>query len=320
MRFKLEFEYEQLSTWAWMYTQGAGFSARSLPGHWSALKWFADLEGLRWPPKDSLCMRKLRRVTRALRLRDPSVETRCFALTNNWLVAMMLQDGLRCVADFYTCPLTVLGFWARVRCAHFAMMRLCEHASGMLFADVQRHESSGTAASLSAVFFTLRVGYLPAGLAPLYATNRKLKLRSARHPVLPIWNHVSSAGAILRAWISRVHFRQPSVSLLFPAVQDGYVLPVPLSSDAFLRRLRASAAAAGMPPADVKRIESRSLRAGGCTDFFARGLAREAIMRQGGWSSDTVDIYNRPSAFHRWASFSLLGSGFGRAVLDFAAG
>jgi hypothetical protein len=64
------------------------------------------------------------------------------------------------------------------------------------------------------------------------------------------------------------------------------------------------ATAAGMPLRDVKRIENRSLRAGGCTDFFACGVRREEIMRQGGWTSATVDIYNRPTELFRWKSFA----------------
>ena len=45
------------------------------------------------------------------------------------------------------------------------------------------------------------------------------------------------------------------------------------------------------------------LRAGGASDYFARGLPRWWVCRQGGWSprSTTVDIYNRPTPFQRAA-------------------
>ena len=310
VRLPFRFDYPQLASWCYMYS--LKFTQRTLGAHLAAFKWFADLQGLQWPAPDSSCMRRLARVRRALRLRDPSVEQRSFALTNNWLVSMMAFAGLRRVRDMYTCPLDTLAFWVRVRVAHFAMMRLCEHESGMLRADVQYFQSARRPDSSrsSAGFFTLRVGYLLDGVAPLAARNRKLKLRLHRSPVLPVWEDVSSPGQILLAWLRRVHNRQPT-TMLFPDVIDGRVCEVPLSGDAFLRRLRALARAVGMPPDDVARIECRSLRAGGCTDFFAMRVARDAIMLQGGWSSDTVDIYNRPSAFHRWASFAPVVPRFG---------
>ena len=297
--------YEQLASWAWMYCQR--FSQRSLAGHWSALKWWCDTRGLDWPLPDSVCMSRLRRVTRALALRDPTVERRCYALTNNWLVKMMAVDGLRTVDDLRrpSTSLAVLSFWVRVRAAHFAMMRLCEHQNGMLVSDLQRFSAAGVAVGDEAPeFFTLRVGYLPAGVSPLFATNRKLKLRAARFPVLPIWQDVSSAGLLMDIWLRRLRSEVTSPRMLFPGVRGGSLLPGPLSPSMFLRRLRNVALVAGMPPDDVGRIECRSLRADGCTDFFAMGVARDAIMRQGGWTSKTVDIYNRPTELFRWASFA----------------
>ena len=72
-----------------------------------------------------------------------------------------------------------------------------------------------------------------------------------------------------------------------------------------MKRLKVCATQAGMPAATVKKLEVRSLRAGGCTHAFAKGMPRAAIQQQGGWAGDSVDIYNRPTTSQRWQSFAL---------------
>ena len=317
MALPLECKYDQMASWAWHYCEK--FSQRSLGTHWAALKWWCDITGRVYPEPETTCMRRLRRVTRALALSDPTVEKRCLALTNNWLVAMQAVDGLTSVESMWRVPLPALAFWTRVRVAHFSMMRLCEHEHGLHVRDLKRFavqniRARALLASKATEFFQLAVGALPAELQPRYAANRKLKLRPARHPVLPIFEHVTSAGLLLHVLLMRLerispgHTSSPDV-LLFPDVLtqpsgEVRVLPQPVSASRFLARLRRTAKQAGMPVADWKSIECRSLRAGGCTDFFANGIPRQDIMTQGGWTSDTVDIYNRPSAFYRWTSFA----------------
>ena len=101
----------------------------------------------------------------------------------------------------------------------------------------------------------------------------------------------------------------PAGQCLLPVTRFGTALQRPMSQKHFLRRLRELAQLAGMAEDDVARLEQRSLRAGGCTDAFAGGMLRAAIMRQGGWSSEAVDIYNRPTTSQRWQSFALFWRG-----------
>ena len=128
------------------------------------------------------------------------MELRCTPLTNNWLVRMMALDGVRSVADLWRCHLNALVFWARVRVAHFAMMRLCEHEDGMQIKNLSRFEVGGMAPRFEALcarfglrteYFVLEVGSAPEGLEPRFMANRK---RPARFAVLPVGSrHVSGA-------------------------------------------------------------------------------------------------------------------------------
>ena len=308
MGLPFKFGYAQLSSYAWYYAQS--FSQRSLAGHWSAFRFCADMFGNPFPSKESVCWRRMRRVMKALKLADPSVERKCYPLTMEWLRRMMAVNGIGSPADLFcdTLPLAKLVFWARVMVAHCAMMRGCEHASGMRGGDL-RLEST-PAGVCEADFwdglYTMSVGRLPEGLAPNQAGNRKLKLRPARDAILPIWNSLNSAGLWMWALTDRLsHAPVPAATtVLFPKVVCGIPQPRPLSTRSFVKHLKASATLAGLPPADVKRIEVRSLRAGGCTDAHINAMPRSSIMRQGGWRSDTVDTYNRPSIGDRWKSFA----------------
>ena len=307
-----ECDYAQLSSWAWYYC--LRFSVRSLGNHWSALRWWCDTTGREYPEEGTNCYRKMRRVMQALRLSDPTTETRCYALCNHRLVSMQRRAGLADEQSMRSCRLSVLVFWARLRTAHFCMCRRCEHEHGFFVEDLSRHEvrGGGVLQRVSSEFFVLRVGVLPEGLQPRYASRRKLKLRPAREPVIPIWDDPSSPGLLMRVMLERLEEVSPGYTstpgnVLFPEVEDGpmpRLLPTALHPSTFLRRMRGDARRSGLREQEVLQIEFRSLRAGGCTDFFANGVPREDIMRQGGWTSETVDIYNRPTEFLRWVSFS----------------
>jgi len=309
MGFPVACEYMQLCTWCWLYC--TRFSARSLGTHFSAFRWWCDFTGRDFPADGSLCMRKLARVRRALALSDPTVVRRCYPLVNRWLERMQRVDRLVTPVDLERCRLETLAFWVRVRLAHFAMMRGCAHASGMRRDDVEGFVVVDAAGArvVGGDLYELRVGHLEEGLLPRDASNRKLKLRAARRPVIPVWDDVSSAGLLLRVFLRRWHARTPPGGVLLADFSGDVPVqpPAPMSGYCFLSRLRRLARKAGMPPAEVACIEQRSLRAGGCTDFFAMGISREEIMRQGGWTSETVDIYNRPDLFYRWASFAYAG-------------
>ena len=166
-------------------------------------------------------------------------------------------------------------------------------------------------------YFVLEVGSAPEGLEPRFMANRKLKLRPARFAVLPVWDHVTSVGLILQVMLVRLAKASPGGTLsdeqlLFPEVDatTGRPLRAPVSGARFLARLKRTAEFCGMSSSDRKMLHCRSLRAGGCTDFFANGVSKVAIKGQGGWTSDTVEIYNRPSAFQKWSSFCQFVPGF----------
>ena len=302
----VRFEYAQLSSWAWYYSQR--FTQRSLPGHWSAFRFCADADGLDFPRPTSLTWRRMTRVMRALRLRDPSVEKRCYPLVWSWLRRMLAVDGITDVSMLFAASFCLykLVFWSRVLVAHCAMMRACEHASGMCSSDLSVVATPPSLASAGfwPNYFVLSVGSLPPDLQPRLASNRKLKLRPARSSILPVWFSLESAGLWVFALTRRLRLLDHPDALLFPNVIDGVVSPRPLAGKYFLKRLRLLATGAGMPAAEVTQLEQRSLRAGGCTDAFARAMPRASIQRQGGWTSDAVDIYDRPSQDLSWQSFA----------------
>lgn len=303
-------EYAQLSSWAWYYSQE--FSQGTLPQHWSAMRWCTEVHGLQPSPlSESVCWRQMRRVMRALQLLDPTEEKQCYPLSTQWLLRMMAQEGLTSTEPLHNGSLSLdkLSFWARTVAAHCAMMRGCEHASGMLGADLVMARTPRVFADTDfwEFFYVLSVGNLTDDLVPRNASNRKLKLRPARKSVLPAWDSLLSAGLWMWALMRKLHgcAVPTNKSILFPAVRKGLPLQRPLSIKAFMKRLKVCATQAGMPAATVKKLEVRSLRAGGCTHAFAKGMPRAAIQQQGGWAGDSVDIYNRPTTSQRWQSFAL---------------
>lgn len=290
-------EFEQLSAWSFWYA--THYTHRTLWGHFSAFRWWCTTTGRVYPAKGSLCQLRMACVMRALRLRDPSVVLPCTPLVASWLRRMQRRSGIADLQAFWHCDLALLSFWVRILCGHAAMLRLCEHEDGMSVTDVTRMRRGD-----GAEYFVMRVGAIDDGILPKDATNRKIKFRPLRRCVLPISDSPMSAGAVLGVWMARAHPGPCATAkkrVLFSAVQGGIVMARPLSAAAFLRRLRDSLTAVGMPPKLVKMTHCRSLRAGGCTDYFAAGESRERICLQGGWSlrSGSVDVYNRPTTGSR---------------------
>ena len=302
----MECGYAQLSSWAWYYSQQ--FTQRTLPAHWSAFRFCCDVHGMTFPLPESVCWRRMRRVMRALRLRDPTVERRCFPLVMLWLLRMMHVDGVHSVADVLSerFPLARLVFWARVMVAHRCMMRGCEHAGGMLGSDLRlRDTPNALQPEFWGGYYELAVGSAPPDLEPRFATNRKLKLRAARTCLIPVRGSLTSAGLWLLVMVRRLYGGFiPDTAILFPDVRQSLPRARPMTTKAFIRKLRVLARAAGMDATDVSRIEIRSLRAAGCTDAFAGSMPRALIMRQGGWTSDAVDLYNRPAVDQQMRSFA----------------
>lgn len=289
------FGYEQISSWMLHYTR-QGFTSRSLPGHLSAFRWWADLNELAFPELDSKEWRRLKRAMRALRLRDPSNKAPCTPLTSDWVMAMLRADGFHSLDDMRRAVvdparLADFLFWMRLLLSHAAMTRLCEVEEGLFISDVER------CVSAKGDFYTLRIGYLEDGGIPLFARNRKLKFRLHRFAVLPVLDDTICAASMLDLYF--LHVRPEALNsgsrltLLVSATR--YTLAPPLTGKAFLARMRTLAKAAGMDTAMVKKLEYRSLRAGGCTSYFAAGYPARWVADQGGWLSAAMEDYRRPS-------------------------
>ena len=94
--------------------------------------------------------------------------------------------------------------------------------------------------------------------------------------------------------------------ILFSAVTaaDGYIAVAEPWLQQALPRLRRFAKQCGVVVAT-----GRCLRAGGATDFFARGAPRWWIKRQGGWKGRAVDRYNQPTVQQRHAAAAVYSDG-----------
>ena len=112
-----------------------------------------------------------------------------------------------------------------------------------------------------------------------------------------------SAGSVLHMAISITPTaRRRATDILFMdhihGIQSTHVAPWQEHQDRLRRLLRRVPASVDI---SLDRIGRSSLRAGGATDWFQAGASREWIMLQGGWLSDAVDIYNRPTPASRFA-------------------
>ena len=181
-----EFTFEGLASWAWFYAQH--FTQRSLAGHWSAMRLWCVANGRDFPADDSICWRRMTRVTKALRLRDPTTAIRAYPLETVWLRRMLAIDGIHTLSDMWSPELSLFRvvFWARVCTAHSAMLRACEHEQGLLNSHLTLLPAPDASArsAFSGSYFELAVGELPPGMKPIFASNRKLRLRAARDCVL----------------------------------------------------------------------------------------------------------------------------------------
>lgn len=240
-----------------------------------------------FPAAGSREHRYIAKYIRGARVRYPHVVRRSTPLTLR-LIRMVLADvGVTSARCYDTCSIAVLSFCARLLVAHAAMMRTCAHEAGCLLADVsQPAHGAGR-------FLLLRVGFT--------VRSRKIKLRPARSCILPIVKDVLSCGFALSILIRRAHTSGAVGShVLFPRSRlVRSPLPWLDMRSAVRAALAAHLAATGRP---VASIDGRSLRAGGATDWFSARAPRWWIKTQGGWLSDAVDIYNRPTDGARFQS------------------
>ena len=298
-KFKLQRKCsgENLIAWAVFYAEF--YTHRSLWGHFSAFSWYCDVHQLYYPPAGGVERRRLCRVMRALKLRDPTVESPCTPLTSDWLMRMLIVVGVTRFADYSTLSLKWLAFFTRVLVGHACMLRLCAYEFGMDFLDL----TSGL--DRAGKVWQLRVGSIAPGDIPLNARTRKLKFKPERVCVIrAVKGNVLSAGALLEVYQRRVMRHLDKGGALFVDCEGEVISNRAMSARRYLASLRSLATAAGMTAPKVGKLEVRSLRAGGCVDYFGANLPLWWIKQQGGWSSDTVHVYNRPTPLQRASHLS----------------
>lgn len=318
---EVECTFETLAAWAIHYC-GQGFSARSLPGHYSALRWWAAVVGLVFLDRTSAAWKRLGRVRRALALRDPTEKVPCSPLTADVISTMMAADGFVTVRDFRLAARSAarLGaflFWLRLLVGHACMLRLCELEDGMSLADLTLVPASRPAAGAGEAthgFYVLRAGFKEPEVLPFAAFNRKLRFKPTRECVMPIDASRICAATLLSIYFDEV--RSPRMAgrsdvVLFASACRGVLVEKPLTGKEFLAAMRVRASAAGVPAGFVSLMHNRSLRAGGCVDYFRAGFPRWWVMRQGGWVSDAIEDYLRPSPAQRAALFWPSRAAFG---------
>ena len=264
-----------------------GNAVTSLPNFMSAWRDVCDERFMYFPAVGSHGHRYISKYLRGARVRFPHTATRSTPLVLALIRLVLLDLGITTIRDYESCSIATLSFCARLLVAHAAMMRTCAHAAGCTVGDVsQPRDAAGK-------FFVLRVGYT--------VSARKIKLRPPRLCIIPIVPDVLSCGFVLSVLLRRAHTSPSSDSdVLFPRCRSTRAaLPWLTMRSAIRAALKSRLARDGI---SVASIDGRSLRAGGATDWFSAHAPRWWIKVQGGWLSDAVDIYNRPTADARFRS------------------
>jgi hypothetical protein len=287
--------YDALTAFCQWYVAGVG--DKKLRAHTtlgSYLSAFADHcsdRGLPFAYKDTPLRRRVNRFVQGLKNLYPHEPRRTVALCLDKLGHVAADYGFRTVADLYRRPIQWLSRWARIISAHDGFMRPCEHGKGCRLSDITDCGS----------YVAMLVGSRPG--------ESKYK-NQPRTVVLPVRTSFLSAGFVLRVLVGRLHAAVPAADrgtrILFSAVTDagGYVNVAEPWQQQALPRLRRFARQCGVVVAS-----GRCLRAGGATDFFARGAPRWWIKRQGGWRGRAVDRYNQPSEQQRHAAAAVYSDG-----------
>ena len=279
-----------------------GGAHTSLPGFMSAWRDFAASEAIPFPAKESRAAATIAHFLRGCKVTHPHSVVRSVPLTLTRLSAIAAHLHIHSLRDLqHSVSCETLSFFARLVIAHQACLRPMEHGSCVVFRDV----------SIGAGYATIRIGIIPSA--------RKIKRREARTCILPYasgrFAHLA-AGTVLKVLLRRVHQRSLPATPLFCCYRFG--IPAqrhrPWHPRGDLVRLR-NIISIAFPRIDVSLVDGRSLRSGGATDWFGAGASTSWVMAQGGWTSDAVLIYDRPSAALRG---SILERGFLRTGLHFS--
>ena len=296
------FTFDSICLFCEWYVAGCG--DRKLRAHTTLAQYFSAWSDhclehdLPFAYPGTVLRKRVNKFVKGLENRFPHKKRVTVPLCLDALSAIAIDYGFASVGDLYRRPVRMLSRWARIIAAHDAFLRPIEHSGGCRLSDFDDHGS----------FATLLVG------------SRKKEAKYKRRPrvcVLPVQPSHLSAGFVLRVLVQRLHAAvAPSdrgSRILFSDVSAG-PLPeytgAPESWRTAFKRLQAFAAAAGLVVAT-----GSCLRAGGATDFFARGAPRWWIKRQGGWRGDAVDRYNQPTAKQRHAVTAAISADILRAAI-----
>ena len=308
-----QFRFMQINAYFEFYvsSEHCNKANTSLMGFIPAWRWYADEHNMFFPSKDSREFARIRRSIKGCQLRYPHAKRSDTPVTLSVIDYVASRLGISSFDDYFTCSKSTLCFMARLLVGHAACMRTMEHAGGCLTSDVlfPRGYAGGkwfnsplgqiarrTAVLPSYVIF--RVGEDPC--------SRKIKRRPARLAVLPCSYNYLSAGAVLLVLLRRGGYTGGPQVLFSDFVfnlRADQAAPWSRHRTQLLQLLRA--APSSLDIGDI-RLGRSSLRAGGATDWFACGATREWVQAQGGWLSDAVDIYNRPTAASRFAQIQHL--------------
>lgn len=301
--FDEAFTAEGICTFFEHYLRQGGANT-SLPGYMSAWREFADSEGIPFPSCKSRAGGEIAKFLRGCQVRHPHTVTRSVPLTLSLLSGVAAHLGVRSLSDIQrrgSASRETLSFLARLLISHQACLRPMEHSACIVLRDI----------TLGVGYASIRIGVVPSA--------RKIKRRPPRVCVLPYgygrFAHLA-AGSVLRVLVARVHSHSTPSTPLFCRYSFGVPSRQhqPWHPAGDLSRLRAIISIA-LPSIDVSLIDGRSLRSGGATDWFAAGASASWVMAQGGWTSDAVLIYDRPSEALRG---SILERGFLRTGLQFS--
>ena len=168
-----------------------------------------------------------------------------------------------------------------------AMLRPAEHALLLVEHTSSVSGTDGAACGWKSLLFDHKTAKNPLEAAPAMFPFREQHDWSVPHLVERLRKHKAFP-----------HPDRPHVPLL-PRRNGAASSPTWLTTQT--RRL---CGLCGLTPAE---FSAHSLRPGGATDLFAAGKPTAVVQRLGRWTSDTVNIYNRPDA-RRCIDFALGGT------------
>ena len=230
----------------------------------------------RWLYPGTVARRRVKKFMDGIANRFPHVPVGTAPLCLAELTHVAASFHITSAASLWSCSKRHLSQWARIITAHDACLRPVEHSQGCRLSDVT--DCGG--------YIRFRVGHRE--------DESKYKHRP-RFAVLPVQITHLSAGYVLRILGLRIHPESKRSAGNDPVLfRAGPRTRAAEPWSAAFKRLKSLAAEAG-----VNVATGRCLRAGGATDLFANGAPEWFVKQQGGWRSNAVERYNRPTTGQR---------------------